>query len=153
MIGYGKHTWLMHDPMPTNLPHAAHLEREQCAVVQAHGEIQALCERQREIFQSPHGFFNLVSIATVLFVVLLAGCQSTQEVYLARATDHVTTVEIEQTLGHPSYVQALDTGQRHWLYHQDRAGSGGRDFTPYCQDLWLTFDQEGVLRTRQKQRC
>ncbi|MFO0700289.1 MAG: hypothetical protein U0236_13780 [Nitrospira sp.] len=85
-------------------------------------------------------------------LVFLAGCQSTQDVYLAQATDHATTKELERILGHPSHEQVLETGRRCWLYRRED-GTESRDFTPYCQDLWLRFDQEGVLRKWQKQRC
>ncbi len=46
MIGCGKRILLAHDPEPTNQPHAANLQQERCAVVQAHGEVQALYEKQ-----------------------------------------------------------------------------------------------------------
>jgi hypothetical protein len=104
-------------------------------------------------FETPQALFRIVRLSSLFLGVLLAGCQSTQEVYLAQAIDHVTAVELEHVLGHPSYEQALDAGQRRWLYHQDESGTGGRDFVPFCQDLWLTFDGDGVLRTWQKQRC
>ena len=89
----------------------------------------------------------------LLLALLLAGCQSTQDAYLAQATDHAKAAEIEQVLGRPTSDQALDTGQRRLLYRREGDGTGGRDFTPYCQDLWLTFDREGVLRSWKKQRC
>ncbi len=96
---------------------------------------------------------SMGSGAGLLLALLLAGCQSRQEVYLAQATDHATTAEVEQILGGPTYDQALDTGQRRLLYRREGEGTGGRDFTSYCQDLWLTFDREGILRTWMKQRC
>ncbi len=89
----------------------------------------------------------------VLLVVLLTGCHSSQDIYLAQATDHATAGELEQVLGRPNHKQVLETGRRFWLYHREAGGSGGRDFMPYCQNLWLTFDQEGILRAWQKQRC
>ena len=92
------------------------------------------------------------SMILVVLGVLLLGCQSSQDIYLAQATNHATAADIEQALGHPTHNQALDAGQR-WLYRRDGDGTGGRDFTPYCQDLWLTFDRERILRTWQKQRC
>jgi hypothetical protein len=100
-----------------------------------------------------YAFLRMGRIRDLLLIVLLGGCQSTQDVYLAQATDHATAAELEQVLGHPLYEQALDKGQRRWLYRREGHGTGGRDFTPFCQDLWLTFDQDGVLRTWQKQRC
>jgi hypothetical protein len=117
-----------------------------------HTAIVAIYHTHTEVTM-PHTLFRIAPIRGFLLGVLLAGCQSTQDVYLAQATDHATAVELEQALGHPNYEQALDTGQRRWLYHQDGGGTGGRDFTPFCQDLWLTFDHNGVLRTWEKQRC
>lgn len=112
-------------------------------------------------FRSPAPRWPLYTVSrTALLLILplpllplLASCQSSQDIYLAQATNRATAAEVEQALGHPTYDQTLDTGQRRWLYRRDGEGTGGRDFTPYCQDLWLTFDQEGVLRTWMKQRC
>lgn len=48
-------------------------------------------------------------------------------------------------LSRPTSDQTFDTGQRGWLYH--REGTGSREWVPYCHDLWLTFEREGILRT------
>lgn len=97
-------------------------------------------------------YARLACRISLLLVVVFVGCQSTQDAYLTQATDHATVRDLAQRLGQPSYEQVLETGQRRWLYHRED-GTGSRDFTPYCQDLRLTFDQEGVLRNWQKQRC
>lgn len=111
--------------------------------------------KARRAIYSParHSFFPMASIGGLFLVVLFTGCQSTQDLYLAHATDHATAVDVEQALGRPNYEQPLDTGQRHWLYHRDGGWTQSQDGTPFCQNLWLTFDREGVLRTWQKQRC
>lgn len=101
---------------------------------------------------SRRGHSSAMSEAALL-ALLLAGCQSSQDIYLAQATGHATARDVEQAFGPPMSDQALETGQRRWLYRRDGEGTGGRDFTPYCQDLWLTFDREGILRTWLKQRC
>lgn len=85
--------------------------------------------------------------------MFLTRCPSAQDGYLTQATDHATAVELEQVLGHPSHEQVLETGQRLWFYRREESGTGGQDFTPFCQDLWLTFDRNGVLRMWEKQRC
>ena len=103
-----------------------------------------------EMARSP--FRMAMPNALVLFL-FLAGCQSTQDVYLAQALDHMTAGEVEQSMGPPSHEQVFNTGQLLWLYRRESGGIGGRDFTPYCQDLWLTFDGERVLRKWMKQRC
>lgn len=72
---------------------------------------------------------------------------------LSRTGHHATTMELEQLLGHPSHKQVRETGDRLWLYRREGSGTGGRDFPPLCQDLWLTFDRNGILRAWQKQRC
>lgn len=86
-------------------------------------------------------------------LMFLTGCRSTQEVYLAQAINRTTVREVEQAFGQPTYDQSLDSGYRRWLYHREGGGTDSREFTPYCQDLWLTFDREGVLRNWQMQRC
>lgn len=101
---------------------------------------------------APQEYSSTASEA-VLLALLLAGCQSSPDIYLAQTTGHATARDVEQALGRPTSDQALETGQRRWLYRRDGEGTGGRDFTPYCQDLWLTFDREGILRTWMKQRC
>lgn len=89
----------------------------------------------------------------LFLLLLLTGCRSTQDTYLAQAIDHATTGELEQVLGPPTHEQILATGRRFWLYRREASETGGRNFMPYCQDLWLTFDQEGILRAWQQQRC
>lgn len=95
----------------------------------------------------------VIPILLAVLVLLLSSCQSTQDLYLVQATGHATTVDVQQALGPPTSDQVTDIGQRRWLYRRDGEGTGGRDFTPYCQDLWLTFDHEGILRTWDKHRC
>ena len=97
--------------------------------------------------------FSMTYGRSLLLTVLLAGCHSTQDVYLAQATDHARGEDIALAFGQPSYEQVLGTGQRLWLYRHEGKGIESRDVTPFCQDLWLTFDREGVLRNWQKQRC
>lgn len=72
--------------------------------------------------KTSHACFRMTKIDGLLLTVLLAGCQSIQDVYLEQATDHATAVELEQAMGHPTYQQTLDTGQRRWLYHQEGVG-------------------------------
>jgi hypothetical protein len=96
---------------------------------------------------------RMASMNALFLLVLLTGCRSTQDGYLDQAIDHATAVELEQALGRPSHEQVLQTGQRLWLYRREGSGTGSRDFTPFCQDLWLTLDRNGVLRMWKNQRC
>lgn len=91
-------------------------------------------------------WFRMVSTNGLSLFTFLTGCRSAQDSYLAQATDHATTMELEQVLGHPSHELIIETGDRLWLYRREGSGAGGRDFTPFCQDLWLTLDRNGVLR-------
>jgi hypothetical protein len=96
---------------------------------------------------------GLLLVLLLALVLLLTGCRSGPDGYLAQAINHATAADVEQVLGHPTADQALETGQRRWLYHREGDGTGGREWVPYCHDLWLTFDREGVLRSWMTQRC
>ncbi len=113
----------------------------------AHHETSQTCSKIRR------WWFRTASMNGLFLLVFLTGCRSAQDGYLTQATGHATAVELEQVLGHPSHEQILETGQRLWLYRREGSGTGGQDFAPFCQDLWLTFDRNGVLRTWEKQRC
>ena len=96
-----------------------------------------------KVFRS---FVHLAYRINLLLFVVLAGWQSTQDAYLAQATDHAMAKDLARHLGQPDYEQVLETGQRRWLCHREE-GTGSRDLTPYSPDLWLTFDQEGAYAT------
>lgn len=96
---------------------------------------------------------GLLLVLLLALVLLLTGCRSGQDGYLAQATNHAPAADVEQVLGRPTSDQALETGQRRWLYHREGEGTGGREWVPYCHDLWLTFDRRGVLRSWMTQRC
>ena len=113
----------------------------------AHHETSQTCSKIRR------WWFRTASMNGLFLLVFLTGRRSAQDGYLTQATGHATAVELEQVLGLPSHEQGLETGQRLWLYRREGSGTGGQDFAPFCQDLWLTFDRNGVLRTWEKQRC
>lgn len=113
----------------------------------ARHETSQICSNMRR------WWFRMASTDGLFLLVFLTGCRSAQDGYLTQATDHATAVELEQVLGHPSHEQVIETGQRLWLYRREGRETGGQDFIPFCQDLWLTFDHNGVLRTWKKQRC
>ena len=101
-----------------------------------------------KVFRS---FVHLAYRINLLLFVVLAGWQSTQDAYLAQATDHEMAKNLARRLGQHDYEQVLETSHRRWHCHRED-GTGSRDLTPYSPDLWLTFDQEGGLRNWQKQR-
>lgn len=82
-----------------------------------------------------HKFFRIASPGILLLVILLAGCQSTQDIYLAHTTDHVTGVERERALYHLSDEQTTDARQLRGLYHQDSGETEGHDLTPLWHEL------------------
>ena len=110
-------------------------------------------EASRICSQMCRWWFRMARMNGLFLLVFLTGCRSAQDRYLTQAIDHATAGELEQVLGPPSHEQALETGQRLWLYRHEGSGTGNQDFTPFCQDLWLTFDRNGVLRMWEKQRC
>lgn len=146
------------DPIACNfsfLRSVLEVERSEASMGRRHGrhgrkgrhETWRICSRMLR------WWFRMAGTNGLFLLVLLPGCRSAEEGYIAQATNHATTMELEQLLGHPSHKQVRETGDRLWLYRREGSGTGGRDFPPFCQDLWLTFDRNGVLRAWQKQRC
>ncbi|MFO0698157.1 MAG: hypothetical protein U0236_02925 [Nitrospira sp.] len=86
-------------------------------------------------------------------LLLVTSCASAEHTYLTHATDHATKAEIAQTLGRPDWEQSTGTGDTLWMYQQEGGGTGARDFIPVCQQTWLTFDRDKVLRKWAMQRC
>ena len=86
-------------------------------------------------------------------LLILTGRASAEHSYLEQATDHATQAEVGQRFGQPTWKQTTNTGDTLWLYQREGGGTGARDFTPLCQQTWLTFDQDQVLRKWFMQRC
>jgi hypothetical protein len=90
-------------------------------------------------------------LSTVALIVLGAGCallEPSQVTYLRQAQNTATQEDVKQKLGPPLQVRASEAGGTEWYYEFFAYDAGDRIHpgVSWCDQYWLTFDDQALLR-------
>lgn len=92
----------------------------------------------------------------VLFGVVILSCGLVEMNYFRDRVGQVTQEQVAGRYGSPHEVTPLQGDGETWTYY-DRgsatAGYSGYAGSTYCRAYTLSFDQQGVLRAWNEQRC
>ncbi len=95
-------------------------------------------------------------LSLLLFGVMLLACGLMETGYFRDHVDQATQEQVGQRYGTPHEVAPRQGGGEVWTYY-DRgsatAGYAGSARTTYCRAYILSFDQQGVLRAWNEERC
>ena len=96
-----------------------------------------------------------IILAAFLLLTACALVQSWQTIYLKKAVNHATKDDVIQRMGAPRKSSPVNTGGTLLLYRfkEFQAGDLNGPGRWWCEDYWLRFDQEDILRLWSESDC